>query len=68
MIMPENITNEMVMKSNGIWFGRLVEEEREEEDEDDVERLPAWDYVTQSLLVIVMMETTSEASENSFEN
>ena len=36
LIMPENITNEMVMKSNGKWFGRLGEEEK----------LPAWDYVT----------------------
>ena len=35
--------------------GRLVEEEKDEE------KLPAWDYVTQSLLVIVLMEITSEA-------
>ena len=27
LIMPENITNEMVLRSNGKWFGRLEEEE-----------------------------------------
>ena len=32
LIMPENITNEMVMKSNGKWFGRLVEEEEKDEE------------------------------------
>ena len=31
LIMPENITNEMVLRSNGKWFGRLEEEEEEKE-------------------------------------
>ena len=38
-----------------VWQGCRIEEEK----------LPTWDYVTQSLLVIVMMEITSEASEKS---
>ena len=31
LIMPENITNEMVLRNNGKCFGRLEEEEEEEE-------------------------------------
>ena len=39
LIMPENITNEMVLRSNGKCFGRLEEEEEEEKEE---EQLPTW--------------------------
>ena len=37
LVMLENITNKMVLRSNGKCFGRLEEEEEEEE-----EKLSAW--------------------------
>ena len=59
MIMPENITNETVLKSNGKWFTR----------EEEEEKLSECYYVTHSFLVIDYDGIiTSEANENSFEN
>ena len=51
MIMPENITNEMFLRSNGKWFGRMEEEEEEEEAEEE-DKLSARYYITQSLILL----------------
>ena len=54
-----NLTNKMVLRGNGKWNGRLEEKEEEEKD-----KLSAWYYVTQYLLVICYnREITSEANE-----